>query len=1349
MKIRRQLVTTARVLVALAGIVVSLGFASPSANAAHYVVSNLEGGGPGSLRQAITDANASTEDDTITFSVSGTITLGTELPDILANGTLTIDGGSNITVARSDFAADFRIFDISGNVTLSGLTITNGATPFDAGGSAIRNSGTLTLNDCTVTGNSITAFLGAIFNTGVAVINNTTISNNEVFGPTADCAGICNSGTLTLNDSTVTANEAIGGFIARAAGIANYAGGTMTLNGTTVSDNTVAYFSSPDITATAAGIYNESILNMNNCTLTNNRAGDSAGAIHNTDTGTVTIMNSTISGNETRDSGGGAIDNDGGMTITGSVVSGNVAFQRGGAIQTSGTLTVIETTLSDNSTKDFSHSGSWGGGAILNRGTLTVRDCSLSGNSSSNGIGGGILNYSGSTEVTNTTVSGNGGYFGGGGLGSSGGSLTVLNSTITGNQKYYLPFNAGGGGGIRIDGGTAILRNTIVAANSYGGDCDNFATLNAEFSLISEGMSCVNGTNINNLTGDPQLGPLADNGGPTLTHALPIESIAVNAGSNALVRVTVTTDQRGSGYPRITAGKVDIGAYEVGCPTFPHTVPASDARNLIFGIECANSMTGSQTMNLTDSIYTLTSTYQNNTGLPLVEDNGNLRINGNGATITRSSAIGTPLFRILRVQTGANVTLNRLTISGGHANGNDGGNISNLGDLTIQYATLTGGTADDGGAISNQGSLTMVNSTVSGNNAETGNGGGIHNAGTMTLINATVASNSAAGGGGGISNTGTSTLQNTIIADNEGANNCGRFSGTVNAEYTLIQGGLACVNGTNIGNLAGDPELGPLADNGGLTLTHAITANSKAFDAGIASLVPTGVTDDQRGPGYPRVVGLTADMGAYEVQCPAFPYTVPASDSPNLILAMECANAFAGNQTIDLTNSVYTLTTYHSGSDGLPPIADNGSIIINGNGGTIRRSGADGTPEFRLLRVPPGSTLILDAVTLRNGAVGVLDGGAILNGGTLTVRNSTLSDNRASNGGAVASTGIGSDFTLTRSTIVDNSATSSGGGIIFYGTATLNNSTISDNSAGANGGGMYGNLDTTVTVNNCTFSHNGAVGGGGIYGRGVTTLNNSIMANSTSGPDIQRAGGTINAVNSLIENGLAYINGAQLNVLTGDPNLGPLADNGGPTRTRALQAGSVAINAGNNSLVPGGANDQRGTGHPRIANTTADLGSYEVGGALAFLDVQLVLQGLPPAPDPSWQTPLSFSVYAPGGPLLYTTDLISDESGRFTIPNLIEGIYDIVVKGTSTLSRRFNDFGIVEGANSLSDVVLVVGDADGDNSVSTGDFLLLSAAFGAFQDDPNYDETADFDASGEVNLLDYSLFANNYGMTGE
>ena len=111
-------------------------------------------------------------------------------------------------------------------------------------------------------------------------------------------------------------------------------------------------------------------------------------------------------------------------------------------------------------------------------------------------------------------------------------------------------------------------------------------------------------------------------------------------------------------------------------------------------------------------------------------------------------------------------------------------------------------------------------------------------------------------------------INNSIIANSASGGDCGRSNGTINAEYSLIEDGLGCVNGTNQNNLTGDPKLGPLQDNGGATFTHALLAGSPAIDKGNSTL-----TTDQRGfsrpvddPASPNGSGNLSDIGAFEVQ---------------------------------------------------------------------------------------------------------------------------------------------------------------------------------------------------------------------------------------------------------------------------------------------------------------------------------------------------------------------------------------------------------------------------------------------------------------------------------------------------
>ncbi len=189
--------------------------------------------------------------------------------------------------------------------------------------------------------------------------------------------------------------------------------------------------------------------------------------------------------------------------------------------------------------------------------SLTLSDSTVSGNQAG-GLGGGLSN-AGTASLTNATIAGNTGVSAGGVLNT--GTLTVVNGTIAENHIA----SGGTGGGLYSQFGTATLYNTIVASNTAGAsnkasDAAGSLALTSANNLFgtggSAGLSTFNSNQINVAT--PDLGPLANNGGPTETIALLTGSLAIDHGSNAIPGVSVpTTDQRGA--LRGPAG-VDAGA---------------------------------------------------------------------------------------------------------------------------------------------------------------------------------------------------------------------------------------------------------------------------------------------------------------------------------------------------------------------------------------------------------------------------------------------------------------------------------------------------------------------------------------------------------------------------------------------------------------------------------------------------------------------------------------------------------------------------------------------------------------------------------------------------------------------
>jgi hypothetical protein len=230
-------------------------------------------------------------------------------------------------------------------------------------------------------------------------------------------------------------------------------------------------------------------------------------------------------------------------------------------------------------------------------------------------------------------------------------------------------------------------------------------------------------------------------------------------------------------------------------------------------------------------------------------------------------------------------------------------------------------------------------------------------------------------------------------------------------------------------------------------------------------------------------------------------------------------------------------------------------------------------------------------------------GGGIYNesGGTVTLNNSTVSGNDADFGGG----GIvnGGTLTLNNSTVSGNGTNYSGGGIVNVngGTLTANNSTVSGNIS-ASGGGIYNG--GTVTLINSTVSGNDAyfvgVGGGGIYNGGTLHAWNTILAGNTAtyGPDLSGNLGSLGY--NLIGNtsggsGFVATDLVGTAALPINPRLGPLQDNGGPTQTMALLAGSPALNAGDSAQL--GVADQRGV----VRAGGVNIGAYQASASSLVL----------------------------------------------------------------------------------------------------------------------------------------------------
>jgi hypothetical protein len=290
-------------------------------------------------------------------------------------------------------------------------------------------------------------------------------------------------------------------------------------------------------------------------------------------------------------SGGGAINNGGSLTLVDCAILESTSAGDGGALYNGHSLTVLRTAITRNT------AGGAGGGianvSFLEVTTLAVLDSTISGNFTLTGTGGGIQNFGGVAIVSGSTISGNSTVSLGGGIYNinNSGVLAVTNSTISGNTSgsegggvfnsavadfngvtITDNFSANAGGGIYRNVGTLTVANTLIAGNrsqnNFSPDCFGGSLISQGHNLLRDASGCpLTGDTTGNIIGqDPRLGALADNGGPTPTHALGNGSPAIDAGSPAVPgsggAACAALDQRG--FLRPLGAACDIGAFERG-----------------------------------------------------------------------------------------------------------------------------------------------------------------------------------------------------------------------------------------------------------------------------------------------------------------------------------------------------------------------------------------------------------------------------------------------------------------------------------------------------------------------------------------------------------------------------------------------------------------------------------------------------------------------------------------------------------------------------------------------------------------------------------------------------------------
>lgn len=895
-------------------------FAGMIAAQAQLVISNADDGSPGTLRSQITSASAG---DIIIFApgvtnivlASGEITINKSLT-ITGNGLIntTINGNAvgrifNITagdVILNDISITNGLADNGGaiaianaSLTINACTISNSiANGVSGSGGAlwVNTGGTLSVFNSTITGNRANRAGGGIESVAGTTVDLTNVSltaNNAGVAPATAAPGnggglhITGAGMANINGGNITANTAA----AEGGGLWN-GSGTMMIDGAAISQNTASGAAADN---GGGGIYNLNggTLHIDNATISNNVANGmsgSGGGILN-DIGSILIItDSQITGNTSNRAGGGIENNAGSVTLTDVTLNNNTTFTspgNGGGLH----ITGAGTAMINDGTVNNNNAGAEGGGLWNGTGTMTINGTTISGNTASGAAadqgGGGIYNLNGGTlaiinaQITNNTATGTLGS-GGGILNDVGSQLAVTDSEISGNTAVRA------GGGIEDNSGTStiLLTNVNLDNNSVTGPPGNGGglhitgggsatiiggTVNGNTAAL-EGGGLWNGSGTMRITdteidGNTALGAAADDGGGGIFNTSGTVEL-----SNAMVSNNKATGTSGSGGGLLSlAGNIYMTA------TFDSNSAnrAGGAIEIIVGVLTINGATF--TNNDVDGT----------AGTPNPGNGGAIHITGTTASTTIAGGIfdGNRARReggALWNQTGCLMSVEDSTIRNNTASGPDathggGGIFNNGGTLGVAFVTLhdneANGTAGNGGAIHiKSGTAELMLVTISGNTAAA-NGGGIYNNATLTVNAATITQNTAAANGGGVAAGISGTLalgvfKNCIIADNSAVLGQDIFAAgdpfTTNG-YNIIGEDDAAAIVLSIGDMtgtAGNPMnvfLGPLADNGGFELTHALLPNSPAYNAGD----PTDLFNDQNGM---AVFGGRRDIGAFEAQ---------------------------------------------------------------------------------------------------------------------------------------------------------------------------------------------------------------------------------------------------------------------------------------------------------------------------------------------------------------------------------------------------------------------------------------------------------------------------------------------------
>jgi len=1153
------------------------------------------------------------------------------LTDVIFNGN-SAEGGGGITS--------------SGTTTLTDCTV-NGNTVAQSGG-GLNGDGTFTLTGCTISGNSA-AYGGGMDANGTAMLTNCTISGNSA----NHGGGLHADGTTMLTNCTVSGNSGSngGGIYFKSAGTlnntivagntdssgANDLGGAGTASG---SNNLIGIGGSGGLSNGVDGNIVLTSLSGIGLAPLNYYGGPTetialqpgSPAIGNGEsiTGLTTDQRGFPVATPTPDIGAFQTNpllvvnttSDGTGLPTG-ILSLREAVNMANTLAAGATISFDPTVFGTPQTITLTN------GPLVLSNTLApesivgpgASNLTISGNST---FGVFQVSTGVTASLTRATIA-DGSASSGGGIDNSG-SLTLSNDVFTNDVATYY------GGAVYNNGGTLSVSNSTFSNNAatygLGAAIDNSGTLTVTASTFSGGVAFQGGA-IDNKSGTL-----------TVSDSSFVQNSAIEGGgifNDATATVTGSTIANNTALPALATGAI---------PSYTSFDGGAIANDLAGELTLINSTLSSnfagQNGGAIDSVGTLTAT--NDT----IAYNA-VAAGGSGGGVDASA--GTAIFNNTIIAQnldglGTTATPNDIagtvsvlsaynligTGSGGLTNGTNGnlvgvtsphlGLLADNGGPTETIALLKGSPAIDAGsnalAVDPQGNPLTTDQR----------GTSFPFTGTLTSGSASVwAVSSTTGLVAGQTVTGPTTIFTGTLTS--GSASVPDISSTTGLVVGQIITGTNIPSGTKI-----------LTVN---SSTNTITLSAKATASGSQSLIATdlppgttiqtidsstdtitlsakatvGGSQGLTASSYPRIVNGVVDIGAFEAGT-ASVYTVDlksdtgAKTSQNAGDLLYCITQADADQNpsgslIVFDPAVFATSTTINLSSG-PLLLTNTStplLAIDGPGANILTINLLHGGTTSVFQVAQGVTASLSGLTISGGnaeTVGGVngDGGAIDNSGTLTLTNMALTSNDAIDGAGIANE-PGGKLTVSDSTLSGNTGTT-GGAVYNAGTLTATNTTIAANTAFL-GAGVF-NVGTLTLVNS-TIADNtvptGGIGGGFDAVSGSAALYNTIVALNTSANgnlltpnDI---GGTVLAASShnLIGTGGSggLTSGTNGNLVgVANPGLGSLANNGGPTQTIALLAGSPAIGAGSSTItgvtVP--TTDQRGDPRP---SSSIDIGAYQ------------------------------------------------------------------------------------------------------------------------------------------------------------